>query len=140
MVRGSKFTRLIFSLRLLLLCCATALTLAGLAYNRSQATVQRQSVRATPDGPDTKQQPVPHERGDAAAGREVFRFETFGTEGFWTDAVRIWQGRALTGRSPDEGASGFNIFIRFPKSGTVHRSYACMPEKSVRGGFHCQYP
>lgn len=30
--------------------------------------------------------------GDAAAGRNVFRFETFGNEGFWTDAARLPQG------------------------------------------------
>ena len=87
-----KPNRFVFSLRLLFLFCATALALAGFAYNHSQATVQRQSVRATADGPDTKQQPVPHETGDAAAGREVFRFETFGDEGFWTDAVRLPKG------------------------------------------------
>ncbi len=27
--------------------------------------------------------------GDAGLGREFFRFETFGNEGFWTDAVRL---------------------------------------------------
>ena len=27
--------------------------------------------------------------GDVNLGREVFRFETFGNEGFWTDAVRL---------------------------------------------------
>ena len=32
--------------------------------------------------------------GDVDAGRDVFRFETFGTEGFWTDAVRMPQGMA----------------------------------------------
>ena len=30
--------------------------------------------------------------GDPAAGRDVFRFETFGNEGFWTDAARLPQG------------------------------------------------
>lgn len=30
--------------------------------------------------------------GTADAGRDVYRFETFGTEGFWTDAVRMPQG------------------------------------------------
>lgn len=30
--------------------------------------------------------------GQSAAGREVFRFETFGNEGFWTDAARMPQG------------------------------------------------
>ncbi|MBA3518558.1 MAG: hypothetical protein H0T75_13170 [Rhizobiales bacterium] len=30
--------------------------------------------------------------GSSAAGRDVFRFETFGNEGFWTDALRMPQG------------------------------------------------
>jgi mono/diheme cytochrome c family protein len=30
--------------------------------------------------------------GRASAGREVFRFETFGNEGFWTDAMRMPKG------------------------------------------------
>jgi len=30
--------------------------------------------------------------GDIRAGRDVFRFETFGNEGFWTDAMRLPQG------------------------------------------------
>ena len=30
--------------------------------------------------------------GDPAAGRETFRFETFGNEGFWTDALRWLRG------------------------------------------------
>ena len=32
--------------------------------------------------------PARHD-GDAALGKQVFRFETFGNEGFWTDAVRL---------------------------------------------------
>ena len=30
--------------------------------------------------------------GRASAGRDVFRFETFGNEGFWTDAMRMPKG------------------------------------------------
>ncbi|MBA2485981.1 MAG: hypothetical protein H0V35_07765, partial [Nitrospira sp.] len=44
------------------------------------------------DGPTAPSNPFPHERGDAAAGRDVYRFETFGNEGFWTDAMRLPQG------------------------------------------------
>ena len=44
------------------------------------------------DGPGIDTNPNPHRMGDAAAGREVFRFETFGNEGFWTDALRWLQG------------------------------------------------
>ena len=31
-------------------------------------------------------------RANPTAGRDVFRFETFGNEGFWTDAARMPQG------------------------------------------------
>ncbi len=44
------------------------------------------------DGPSTTLKPIPDRRGDARAGRDVFRFETFGDEGFWTDAARVPQG------------------------------------------------
>jgi mono/diheme cytochrome c family protein len=30
--------------------------------------------------------------GDATRGRDIFRFETFGNEGFWTDALQLPQG------------------------------------------------
>lgn len=39
------------------------------------------------------EKPIPRETGNAAAGRDVFfRFETFGNEGFWTDAVPLPKG------------------------------------------------
>ena len=44
------------------------------------------------DGPTTSDAPVIHRVGAAASGRQVFNFETFGNEGFWTDAVRLQQG------------------------------------------------
>ncbi|HJU03522.1 MAG TPA: hypothetical protein VJ692_00115 [Nitrospiraceae bacterium] len=44
------------------------------------------------DGPRITANPFPHEKGDPVAGRDVYRFETFGNEGFWTDAMRIPQG------------------------------------------------
>ncbi len=46
------------------------------------------------DGPGIDVNPNPHGRGNAAAGKDVFRFETFGNEGFWTDAMRLPQGMA----------------------------------------------
>ncbi len=36
--------------------------------------------------------PKPHILGDVARGKEVFRFETFGNEGFWFNAMRWQQG------------------------------------------------
>ncbi|HUS05323.1 MAG TPA: hypothetical protein VMZ52_03455 [Bryobacteraceae bacterium] len=41
------------------------------------------------DGPTVNGEAVPRQDGSANSGREVFRFETFGNEGFWTDAVRM---------------------------------------------------
>ncbi len=41
------------------------------------------------DGPSNAGTPVPRKDGDAKTGRDVFRFETFGNERFWTDAVRL---------------------------------------------------
>ena len=41
-------------------------------------------------GPADQGPQVPQDlSGDAKLGRDVFRFETFGNEGFWTDAVRL---------------------------------------------------
>lgn len=48
--------------------------------------------RAASDGPAQGPNPNVHQRGDAQAGQSVFRFETFGNEGFWTDAARLPQG------------------------------------------------
>lgn len=44
------------------------------------------------DGPANQGNPVKADKGDENSGREVFRFETFGNEGFWTDAARTPQG------------------------------------------------
>ena len=44
------------------------------------------------DGPADQGMALPQQSGNAIAGRDVFRFETFGNEGFWTDAVRVPQG------------------------------------------------
>src|SRR5262245_65106988 len=43
-------------------------------------------------GPAVEGEPRPFTRGDAARGRDVYRYETFGNEGFWTDALRVPQG------------------------------------------------
>ena len=41
------------------------------------------------DGPVISEVSVVRLDGNAAAGRDIFRFETFGNEGFWTDAIRM---------------------------------------------------
>jgi cytochrome c2 len=71
-----------------MLLMSSTLLLAGCA---SSAQSRRNSDIAS-DGP-AKQDSLPsREDGNAAMGRDVFRFETFGNEGFWTDAVRMPQG------------------------------------------------
>lgn len=52
------------------------------------------------DGPVSTELPVIHQTGNAVAGRQVFRFETFGDEGFWTDALKLQQGMIVTGMTP----------------------------------------
>ena len=52
------------------------------------------------DGPMDQGQTFPRQDGNASAGRDVFRFETFGNEGFWTDAVRLPQGMVAAGVTP----------------------------------------
>jgi mono/diheme cytochrome c family protein len=44
------------------------------------------------DGPIEVIKPEKHILGDKTRGREVFRFETFGNEGFWKNAMRWQQG------------------------------------------------
>jgi len=50
------------------------------------------NMHAASDGPSELQQPKLQPLGNAASGKEVFRFETFGNEGFWFNAMRMQQG------------------------------------------------
>ena len=52
------------------------------------------------EGPKTSEAPVVHQTGNATAGQAVFRFETFGNERFWTDAMRLQQGIVAAGVTP----------------------------------------
>ncbi|MGI8526203.1 MAG: hypothetical protein ACR2K5_08495 [Pseudolabrys sp.] len=50
--------------------------------------------------------------GRASAGRDVFRFETFGNEGFWTDALRLPQGMMAAKVTPIQALqSGLSVDI-----------------------------
>jgi len=53
-----------------------------------------------PNGPTDQGPVVARNDGDPVLGREVFRNETFGNEGFWTDAVRLPQGIAAAKVTP----------------------------------------
>ncbi|MBA3772158.1 MAG: hypothetical protein H0X13_06660 [Ramlibacter sp.] len=70
------------------------------------------AVRAASDGPQQGPNPNVHQRGDAAAGLAVFRFETFGNEGFWTDAARLPQGMIQAKMTPKQALeSGLQLDI-----------------------------
>jgi cytochrome c2 len=90
---------------------ALAIALALAACNKSEspsaADATADASGAAPaqatagtDGPADQGKNFPREDGDASAGKEVFRFETFGNEGFWTDAVRLPQGMVAAGVTP----------------------------------------
>lgn len=63
-------------------------------------TSQLNAQRASGAGPADQGMRMPQQSGDPREGRDVFRFETFGNEGFWTNAVRLPQGIATAGVTP----------------------------------------
>jgi len=70
--RRGWFTPTLYATPVLLLCLATR-----------AAPPHFFSMKAAQDGPAHFVSPPPLQKGDADAGRNVFRFETFGNEGFW---------------------------------------------------------
>ncbi len=64
------------------------------------------------DGPANAGTPARHQLGDATSGQDVYRFETFGNEGFWTDAVRLPAGMMEAGITPLEALKlGLNVDV-----------------------------
>ena len=52
------------------------------------------------NGPVSNEAPVVHATGNNTNGQQVFRFELFGNEGFWTDALRLQQGVIASNVTP----------------------------------------
>ncbi len=77
------------SLPLVLASSLIAFALAGCAGGGMNTESNSTAMAGGSDGPSDQGTPSPRQDGSAAAGRDVFRFETFGNEGFWTDAVRL---------------------------------------------------
>lgn len=84
--------------RLLMLYIVPGLALALMAC--ALPMLLADTGKAKSDGPHITRNPNPHKTGNARAGRDVFRFETFGNEGFWTDAMRLPQGMAAEKFTP----------------------------------------
>ena len=96
----------------LVLCLAMTVMLSGNACNSSKETTQMQNSHTASDGPGITQNPNPHQTGNAASGKDVYRFETFGNEGFWTDAARLPKGMMEVKFTPKQALeSGLQIDI-----------------------------
>ncbi|MBH8560345.1 hypothetical protein I7X13_19950, partial [Hymenobacter sp. BT442] len=52
----------------------------------TKTSTETSTTQAATDTADTGATPVALRTGNAEAGRDVYRNETFGDEGFWTDA------------------------------------------------------
>ena len=68
-----------------------ALVLVAVAFAGHESRGSQENSSAS-DGPSDQGKPVPRKDGNAQVGQTVFRHETFGNEGFWTDAARAPQG------------------------------------------------
>lgn len=93
--------------------CA-ALFAGVFAYSpMSTATFAAITAQAPSDGPAiSEQNPNKHAAGDRDAGRTVFRMETFGNEGFWTDAARLPAGLLAAKFTPmDALKAGYNVNV-----------------------------
>ena len=81
--------------------CTGALALSGVAIATAAPDNAASPGRTrASDGPTDQGLTVARQDGDPTLGREVFRFETFGNEGFWTDAVRLPAGFAAAKITP----------------------------------------
>lgn len=69
---------------------AAALATSQGACSKSKDSGDPVNQNQTKDGPADQGPDLPRlTGGDATRGQQVFRFETFGNEGFWTDAMRL---------------------------------------------------
>lgn len=90
-------------IRWLLLAGVAAVPMLAFAKgNRQPHRPHKPPVFAGADGPANQGPDFPHPIGNAANGQQVFRFETFGNEGFWTDAARLPQGIVAAGITPKQ--------------------------------------
>ncbi|MBC8086314.1 MAG: hypothetical protein H7Z40_03555 [Phycisphaerae bacterium] len=84
----------------------------GSACDRREKSELGDVPHALSDGPAIAANPNVHAVGNADAGREVYRFETFGNEGFWTEAARMPQGMMSAKVTPKQALeAGLQIDI-----------------------------
>lgn len=84
------------AVKLFVLALFIVVAVAAVGSRRGSA----QSTSAPSDGPSNQGSRVVRQDGNAKSGQQVFRSETFGNEGFWTDAARVPQGVVAAGVTP----------------------------------------
>src|SRR5580700_9512948 len=84
--------------RNLLTAAAIGLTVLAMGF----VGTARSDQATTSDGPPPDLLPpqFQHALGDPVSGQGVFRFETFGNQGFWTGAMQLPQGIAAVKLTP----------------------------------------
>jgi mono/diheme cytochrome c family protein len=96
-----------------------AVSLAGCGGSNNDPPASNPPPASTPPpaselpvGPANAGTPPAHTLGNAANGQTVFRFETFGNERFWTDAIRLPAGMVAAGVTPLQAlALGLHVDI-----------------------------
>ena len=98
-------------IRKLMLAGLCSLAIAGV-YSSSATTFLAAGAHGS-DGPELPEvDPNEHQTGDKGDGKTVFRMETFGNEGFWTDAARLPAGMLAATFTPiDALKAGYNVNI-----------------------------
>jgi cytochrome c2 len=71
-----------------------------LLFGTLDGNAAEKKARVPTDGPANPGMPVREQLGNASAGKAVFRFETFGNEGFWTDALKLPAGMMASKTTP----------------------------------------
>jgi uncharacterized protein (TIGR03437 family) len=97
------------------------------------ARTQQQTSGTDGPPPDILPYRFQHVVGDATAGRDIFRYETFGNQGFWTDALQLPQGIAAAKLTPIQALQlGLNINVDALNDGTKSALAAAI--KQVQSG------
>ncbi len=96
-----------------LLISSMVLMIVG-CYSKDKRNIQEAKPKDFSTGPAKLIMPASQSLGDANRGKKVFRFATFGNEGFWHDAMRWQQGvieSKLTPKQMLEMGLQFNVEV-----------------------------
>jgi hypothetical protein len=77
------------------------LTMSG-CYSKDSRNIQEVKPEGSSAGPAKVITPFPQPLGGANRGKEVFRFATFGNEGFWQNAMQCQQGVIESNLTPTQ--------------------------------------